>query len=444
METYEKAKEAERCVLGSIIRDNARFAEVLEVLGERDFYSGAHQKIFAAIGELYNGGIPVELHTLATRLIERKEFEEIGGQVYLAQLSEVGFSPSSAVYYAKEVRDEAICRALVRAGHEIAKDAQDRTGSPNDLLDQAERNILAIRETGPCGETMDLPEALDEAADWIDRRQVQAMNGGGTDCVRTGFYELDSLLDGLQNSELIVVGARPSHGKTSLALCIARNAVLQENAPVFFASIEQRRIELVNRLLCGKARVSFQKVRAGNLTRDDAEKLNDAKAAFLRGASFTISDHVPQTMMRITANARRLKLRKGLRLAMVDYLQIVSPDQRNPRESRYEQISETSRRLKALARELGIPVLALAQLNRDAEDRRPRLSDLKESGQIEQDADVVLLLYKSQEKPGIIEVDVAKQRNAATGRIELAFQAEFMNFENNLPGIFETNGQAAP
>jgi len=435
MDNREKAKEAERCVLGSVIRDNARFAEVLEVLGQKDFYSDAHQRIFAAIGELYNGGTPVELHTLAIRLIARKEFDEIGGQVYLAQLWELGFAPSSAVHYAKEVRDEAICRALARTGREIAKDAEDRISSPDELLEESERKILAIRETGPCGETMDLPEAMDEAADWIDRRQVQAMNGGGTDCVRTGFHEIDSLTDGAQNSELIVVGARPSHGKTSLGLCITRNAILRENAPVFFVSIEQRRIELVTRLLCGKAKISFQKVRAGNLSREEGIKLNEAKATFRRGASLTISDHTHQNMTRITANARRLKLRKGLRLIVVDYLQIIESEQRNWKEKPYEKITEISRRLKALARELDIPVIALAQLNRDAEDRKPRISDLKESGQIEQDADAILLLHRSQEKPGIIEVNVAKQRNGPTGQVELAFQAEFMNFENNAPPI---------
>src|SRR5438132_7667908 len=162
MDNYEKAKEAERCVLGSIIRDNARFAEVLEVLGQNDFYSDAHRKIFAAIGELYNCGTPVELHTLATRLIERKQFEDIGGQVYLAQLWEAAPSASNAVYYANEVRDEAVCRSLVLAGKQIAKDAEDRTGSPDNLLDEAERNILAMRETGLCGETMELPQALKE------------------------------------------------------------------------------------------------------------------------------------------------------------------------------------------------------------------------------------------------------------------------------------------
>ena len=220
--------------------------------------------------------------------------------------------------------------------------------------------------------------------------------------------------------------------------------MLQENAPVLFVSIEQRRIELSVRLLCGKAKVSFQKVRAGNMTREEGIRLNDARI-FLRKMAFTLSDHTHQSMTRITANARRLKLRHGLRLIMLDYMQIIESELRSGKESAYQRITEISRRLKALARELDIPVVALAQLNRESEDRKPRLSDLRESGQIEQDADVVLLLHRSQEKPGIIEVNVAKQRNGPTGQVELAFQPEYMNFENNMPGIFEmTNGQPAP
>jgi replicative DNA helicase len=428
-----QSREAERCVLGSMLRDNGVIGDVLQILRLDNFYLDAHQKIFQAIITLYDKGHPVDMVMIAELLKEQKQIEDIGGYPYLGSLWEAAPTAANAEYYARIVRDKAIVRALIHASTEVLRDAYDQAMPADELLGDAERKILDIAEKGLTSNTITLDQALSEAYDRIDLRQ----HGGHRSIsgLPTGFVDLDEKTAGLQNAELIIVAARPSHGKTALALNIARHVSVEENEPIFVVSLEQSRIELAERLLCCQARVDSHKLRKGHLASDDMQKLIEAGGT-LRSAKLFIDDTPGQGMLRIAANARRLKLRHGIKAVLIDYLQLIEPD--NRRDNRQEQVSQISRRLKFLARELSIPVVALAQVNRSSEDRqdhKPRLADLRESGSIEQDADTVMLLHRPEmyepgQHEGVMEVIIAKQRNGPTGEITLTFIKQFMRFEN--------------
>jgi replicative DNA helicase len=436
-----QSTEAERSVLGSLLRDNGVIGDVLQILRTENFYRDAHQKIFDAIVALYDRGHPVDLVTLAELLIQQKQIDDIGGPAYLAELWDAAPTAANAEYYARIVRDKAIVRYLIHAGTEILRDAYDAGQPAEDLLEGAERKILDIAQMGIMGQTITLQDALKEAYDRIDSRtQRDQMSISG---LPTGFLDLDDRTAGLQNSELIILAARPSIGKTAFALNIARHVAVEEKLPVFFVSLEQSRIELAERLLCNQARVDSHKLRKGHLSSDDMNKLIEA-GDMLRHAKLFIDDSPGQGMLRIAANARRLKLRHHIRMVVIDYLQLIEPD--NRRDSRQEQVAQISRRLKFLARELQVPVMALAQLNRGLEDRqdhKPRLADLRESGSIEQDADTVFLLHRPEmyepgQHEGTVEVIIGKQRNGPTGEITLTYLKQFMRFENfELAGPFE-------
>jgi replicative DNA helicase len=331
------------------------------------------------------------------------------------------------------VRDKAVIRSLIHACTQIERDSHDQVMPADELLDNAERKILDIAQMGITGQTIRLQDALKEAYDRIDSRtQRDHMSISG---LATGYIDLDNLTAGLQNSELVIVAARPSVGKTSLALNIIRHIAVEENQPIFFVSLEQSRIELAERLLCCQARVDSHRLRKGHLDHEEMQKLISA-GEILRHAKLFLDDSPGQSMLRIAANARRLRLRHQIKLVVIDYLQLIDPD--NRKDSRQEQVANISRRLKFLARELEIPVVALAQVNRSSEDRqdhRPRLADLRESGAIEQDADTVMLLHRPElhepgQHEGIVEVIVAKQRNGPTGEITLTYIKQFMRFEN--------------
>jgi replicative DNA helicase len=428
------SRDAERSVLGSMLRDNGVIGDVLLIVQHVEtFYSDAHQKIFSAIKELYEKGHPVDAVTLFEVLRERKHIEDIGGAVYLAELWDAAPTAANAEYYARIVRDKSIVRSLIHTGTEILRDAYEASRPADELLESAERKILDIAERGVTGETMTLKDALILAYQRIDSRATHdQMSISG---LPTGFIDLDDRTAGLQNSELVILAARPSVGKTSLALGIARHVAVEEKLPVFFVSLEQSRIELAERLLCCQARVDSHKLRKGHLGGEDMQRLIEA-GDMLRSAPLWIDDSPGQGMLRIAANARRLKLRHGLRLVCIDYLQLIEPD--NRRDSRQEQVSQISRRLKFLAKELEIPVLALAQLNRGVEDRqdhKPRLADLRESGSIEQDSDTVFLIHRPEmyepgQHEGTVEIIIAKQRNGPIGEITLTYLKQFMRFEN--------------
>jgi len=426
--------DAEKSVLGSMLRDNRVIADLVQFLRAEDFYVYANQKIYEATSHInIHTGAPVDPVTLANHLKEQQLIEDIGGYGYLAELWDAAPSSANAEYYGKIVRSKAIMRNLIYACNDLLHDAYDQVMPAQELLDQAERKILEIAELGITGDTMTLQDAILEAYTRLDSRKgrdTQEVTG-----ISTGFTDLNTITAGFQDSELIVLAARPSVGKTSFALNVLRHVVVDKGVPALFVSLEQSRIEIAERLLCCQARLDSHKLRTGTLNSNDADKLIEGGHLLSRAKLF-IDDTPGQNMLRIAANARRLKVRHGLRLVCIDYLQLIDPDDR--RDSRQEQVAGISRRLKFLARELSIPVIALAQVNRGSEDRqdkKPRLSDLRESGAIEQDADVVMLLHRADENErGLpqetIEINVAKQRNGPTGELKVMFDKKYMRFEN--------------
>jgi len=432
-----QSRDAERCVLGSMLRDNVIISDVHNILRVENFYFDAHQKIYSAVIAIYNDGKPVDLVILAEYLVGQQQLADVGGAPYLAELWDAAPTAANAEHYARIVREKGITRALIHASTEILRDAYDQAMPAEQLLETAERQVFEIAELGVTGQTVTLEDALTEAYTRIDQRTGRAHLA--TTGVPTGFIDLDQLTAGLQANELIILAARPSIGKTSFALNIARYAAVEEHVPVYFVSLEQSRIEIAERLLSCQARVDSHKMRTGRLSSDESAKLL-AAGDELRHAKLFLDDTPAQGMTRIAANARRLRLRHDIRLVVIDYLQLIDPE--NRKDPRQEQVAQTSRRLKFLARELKIPVMALAQVNRTSEDRqdhRPRLADLRESGSIEQDADTVMLLHRPGKFDGgqddnTIEVIVGKQRNGPTGEITLAYLKQFMRFENYAVG----------
>jgi replicative DNA helicase len=429
--------EAERSVLGSMLRDNSVINDVVHYVTTDSFYYDAHQKIFDSIKQIYNDGHPVDLLILAERLRQVKHLEDVGREEYLADLWDAAPTAANAEYYAKIVRDKSITRGLIHASTEILRDAYDQGQPAEEMLGSAERKILEIAEKGVTSHTTTLHDALNDAYTRIDqrmgRKDPNAISG-----VASGFVDLDALTAGFQQNELIILAARPSVGKTAFSLNIVRHAVVQERLPILFVSLEQSRVEIAERLLAAQARVDSFKLRKGHLSAEDIGKLH-AAGDVLRNAKLFIDDTPAQGMLRIAASARRLKIREGLRMVVIDYLQLIEPE--NRRDPRQEQVAQISRRLKFLARELQIPVMALAQVNRSSEDRqdhRPRLADLRESGSIEQDADTCMMLHRPGRFDGglednVIEVIVAKQRNGPTGEVTLTYLKQFMSYENHQP-----------
>jgi replicative DNA helicase len=432
-----QSREAEMGVIGSILRDNFVMSDVANIVRDENFYLDAHQKVFKAIADLYSEGKPVDAVLLAETMKARQQLEDIGGAAYIAELWDAAPTAANAVHYARIVREKAIVRNLIHTGNELLRDAYDGVMGADELLGMAERKVLEIAERGVTGETHTLDLTLTDAFNRIDARAKGSLSNSG---IPTGFLDLDNITAGLQNSELIIVAARPSVGKTAFALNVVRHIIVEERVPVFFVSLEQARIELAERLLVAQARVDSHRLRKGALSSDDVHLLMEANGA-LRGTpqspvKLFIDDTPSQSMLRIAANARRLKLRHGIKLVVIDYLQLIEPE--NRRDPRQEQVAQISRRLKFLARELEMPVIALAQVNRASEDRqdhKPRLADLRESGSIEQDADVVMILHRAGRvdksvEDNTLEVIVEKQRNGPTGAITLAYQKQYMRYEN--------------
>jgi replicative DNA helicase len=434
-----QSREAERSVLGSLLRDNRVIDDVVQIIRADNFYADAHQRIFLAILALHERAVPVDLITLAEELRQRGEIDDVGGYAFLAELYDAAPTAANAEHYARIVRERALVRNLIHTSTEILRDAYDHVQPAEELLSEAEKRILAISESGLTGQTFTLEEALAEAYDRIDERASGDYQAG----LPTGFTDLDELTAGLHPNELVIVAARPSVGKTAFSLSIIRNVAVDAKVPAFFVSLEQSRIELAERLICAQARVDSHRLRKGTLTSDDMQKLLEA-GSVLRECKLFIDDSPGQGMLRIAANARRLQKRERIRLVVIDYLQLIEPE--NRRDPRQEQVAQISRRLKGLARELKIPVIALAQVNRASEDRqdhRPRLADLRESGSIEQDADTVMLLHRPDrfepgQHEGIVEVIVGKQRNGPVGEVTLQYVKQYMRYENfNVSGPFD-------
>ena len=427
--------EAEESVLSAILLDNSTLLDVLETLEPEDFYRSAHAKMFTAITELFAKNEPVDLVTLANILKEKGQLEEIGGATYLAKLVDTAPLAVNAQHYARIIRDKAALRKLIEHSNAITARCFEDSGDVDDVIDFAEKAVFEIAGNKNKKSFYPLSQIIGHSIDALEERQGNKTLVTG---VSTGFSRLDNLTSGFQGSDLIILAARPSMGKTALALNIARNAAIDANTPVAIFSIEMSKEQLSMRLLCAEARIDSSRLRSGFFSREDWVSLTNA-AEVLSDADIYIDDSPDLTAMSIRAKARRLKMDKNLGLVIIDYLQLMKG--RSSAERRDLEISEISRGLKALAKELDIPVLALSQLNRKLEerhDKRPQLSDLRESGALEQDADVVAFIYrdevynKDENNPnkGIAELLLKKQRNGPTGDVKLAFISTYTRFED--------------
>ena len=430
--------EAEESLLSAILVDNTALLEVVETLAPSDFYRTAHQKIFAAMSDLFNRGEPVDVVTLNNNLKEKGQLEAVGGPVYLARLLDAVPLAVNAQHYARIVHDKAVLRRLIEKANAITKRCFQEQGGADDIIDFAEASIFEVTEKKARQAFYPLSKLIDSNIDFLEEKQKNKSLVTG---VPTGFSHLDNLTSGLQNSDLIILAARPSMGKTALALNIARNAAVDAGVPVAIFSLEMSKEQLSLRLLCAEARIDSSRLRSGFFSMEDWERLTDA-AGVLSAAPIFIDDSPSLSAMEVRAKARRLKMDKNIGLIIIDYLQLMQG--RVSAERRDLEISEISRSLKALAKEINLPVIALSQLNRMLEqrnDRRPRLSDLRESGALEQDADVVAFIYrdevynKEENNPhkGTAEIILAKQRNGPIGEVRLTFLSVYTRFENMAP-----------
>ncbi len=430
--------EAEQSILSAILIDNNTLLDVIELLAVDDFYKTAHQKIFAAIIDLFDKGEPIDLVTLANNLDESGHLEDIGGATYLARLVDAVPLAVNAPHYAKIVHDKASLRKLIANANAIAKRCFKDEGDVDDVIDFAETSIFEISEKKSQQSFYPLSKLILHNIETLEEKQGNRSLVTG---VPMGFTLLDNMTSGLQNSDLIILAARPSMGKTALALNIARNAAVEANIPVAVFSLEMSKEQLSLRMLCAEARLDSSRLRGGFFSMEDWHRLTDS-AGVLSESPIYIDDTPNLSAMEIRAKARRLKMDKNIGLVIIDYLQLMQG--RSTAERRDLEISEISRALKALAKELSLPVLALSQLNRMLEqrnDKRPRLSDLRESGALEQDADVVAFIYRDEiyntdennPKKGTADIILAKQRNGPVGDVTLAFLNSYTRFENLAP-----------
>jgi replicative DNA helicase len=423
--------EAEQAVLGAILIEPSVLISVNERLRPEDFYRQAHQRLFQVMNELAEKGEPVDLVTLTAELSDRKLLEEVGGVPYLNELAGVVPTAANAEYYAKIVEEKAILRRLIRTATQIAATGYSGNGDVNEILNEAEKRILEIAGRRVRGSGfIPIHDVLMESYEQIE---AQHFNKSGISGTPTGFVDLDRMTSGLKGSELIILAARPSMGKTAFALNLAQNVGVRAGKTVALFSLEMSASQLVMRMLAAEGNIDAQGFRSGNLSEEDWEKLTMAMST-LSEAPIFIDDTPGLTVYDIRAKLRRLQAEHGLGLVVIDYLQLITG---RGGESRQQEISEISRSLKLIAREFDVPVIALSQLSRAVEqrqDKRPMLSDLRESGSIEQDADVVAFLYRDDyyneesEKKNIAELIIGKQRNGPVGKVELLFLKNYNKF----------------
>jgi replicative DNA helicase len=422
---------AEQCALGGMLLSKDAIADVVEVLRPNDFYRPAHQIVYDVIIDLYGRGEPADAVTVAAELTRRGEMGKMGGAPYLHTLISSVPTAANAGYYAKIVAERAILRRLVEAGTRIVQLAYGAGGEVDDIVDTAQAEVYAVTERRSSEDYLPLSEVMEGALD-----EIEAINsrGGQLTGVPTGFADLDHLTNGLHPGQLIVVAARPAIGKSTLALDIARSASIKHGLTSCIFSLEMSRNEIVMRLLAAESRVALHTMRSGTMTNDDWNRLA-RRMGEVSNAPLFIDDSPNMSMMEIRAKCRRLRQRHDLRLVIVDYLQLMSSPRRV--ENRQQEVSEFSRQLKLLAKELDVPIVAVAQLNRGPEqraDKRPQLADLRESGAIEQDSDMVVLMHREdayeRESPRAGEADliVAKHRNGPTATVTVAFQGHYSRF----------------
>ena len=427
--------DAEESLISAILLDNTTLLDILDILSPADFYKSAHQIIFEAVTELFNRGEPIDLVTLADHIKSKNQLENIGGAVYLAKLVDTAPVPSNAKNYATIIRDKASLRRLITAASEITTTCFEYSTNVEDAIDYAEKTIFEIAENKSKQSIYPISKIIESNIDTLEaRRGNKAIQSG----VPTGYRKLDSLTSGFQKSDLIILAARPGMGKTALALNLARNAAVDGDCPTALFSLEMSKEQLSMRLLCAEARLDSARLRDGFFSDEEWLKLVNA-ADTLSNAPIYIDDSPELSPIEIKTKARRLKREREIGMIIIDYLQLMKP--RNSKERRELEISEMSRALKGLAKELDIPIIALSQLNRRLEerhDKRPQLSDLRESGALEQDADLVMFIYRDElynteetnPNKGIAEVHLAKQRNGPVGVAYLAFLDAYTRFED--------------
>ena len=435
--------DAEESVLGGVLLDSAALDRVIEVMGVDDFYREAHKKIFRAMLALSEKSEPIDLITLSDTLKARGELQEIGGATYLAELADKVPSAANIGHYARIVREKAVLRSLITVSNEIASRCYNGEEDIEQFLDEAERLIFDVSEKRVRPAFFKMGEMIMDTIKTVERlyERKELVTG-----VPTGFLDLDRLTAGLQPSDLVIVAARPSMGKTAFVLNIAQYIALHANTAVGIFSLEMSKEQLVMRMLCSEARVDNAKVRAGYLGERDFPRLAMA-AGRLAEAPIFIDDTPAQNVLELRAKARRLKREANLGVVVIDYLQLMRG--LTSQENRTQELSEISRSLKSLAKELNVPVIALSQLNRQVEqraDRRPMMSDIRESGAIEQDADLIMFIYRDEvyktdsQDEGIAEIIIGKQRNGPTGTIRLAFRREYTRFDNLVEHVEQPAG----
>ncbi len=434
--------EAERALLGSVMLRAEVMYEVMETLSPASFYLEKHRLIYDTMLDLFTKRNPTDMLTVASRLAEKPAspsqganlLEEIGGNSYLADLVNSVPSAGNAVYYAQIIQKKHIARNLIAAADQISSLGYDEEQETDEILDQAQKKVFDVSNLGNVHKFVELKEELDEAWERLDRLHN---SGDGLRGVPTGFVELDQKLSGLQKSDLIIIASRPSMGKTSLALDIARQAAVFHNVPVGIFSLEMSSQQLVDRMLASQSNVDAWKLRTGRLMKEDDFAAIRHSLDTLSRAPIYIDDQPGNNILKMRAVARRLKSEKGLGLIIVDYLQLMATTIMKNTDSMVQQVTEISRSLKNLARELDVPVLALSQLSRAAAQsgERPKLHHLRDSGSIEQDADVVMFIHRedrmkdNSEKTNIAEILIEKHRNGATGKVELYFNEQKATFQ---------------
>ena len=426
--------EAEQAVLGAIFLEPSSLTVTSEVLIPEDFYRSAHQKIFNVMLKLNDEGKAVDLITVTEELAATKSLEDVGGITYLSELAGSVPTAANVEYYARIVEEKSLLRRLIRTATNIAQEGYSREDEVAELLGEAEKNIMEVAQRKKSGSFTNIKDVLVRTYDNIEEL---ANRKGDVTGIPTGFAELDRMTAGFQRNDLIIVAARPSVGKTAFALNIAQNVATKTDETVAIFSLEMGAEQLVMRMLCAEGNINAQNLRTGALTDEDWRKLTMAMGS-LSNAGIYIDDTPGVRIGEIRSKCRRLKQEHGLGMILIDYLQLIQGNGRSG-ENRQQEVSEISRSLKALARELEVPVIALSQLSRGVEqrqDKRPMMSDIRESGSIEQDADIVAFLYrddyydKESENKNIIEIIIAKQRNGPVGTVSLAFVKEYNKFVN--------------
>ncbi|MFX3674346.1 MAG: replicative DNA helicase [Paenisporosarcina sp.] len=427
-------QEAEQSVIGAIFLEPQALITAAEILQYEDFYRVAHQKIFQTMNRLSDQGKPIDVVTVTEELSAKKELEDVGGLSYLTEIANAVPTAANIAHYARIVEEKALLRRLIRVATNIVEDGFTREDEVEALLSEAEKKMMEVSNRKNAGDFRHIKDVLVQTYDNIEL--LHARKGDITG-VPTGFRDLDRITAGFQRNDLIIVAARPSVGKTAFALNVAQNVATKTEENVAIFSLEMGAEQLVMRMLCAEGNIDAQILRTGALTAEDWRKLTMAMGS-LSNAGIFIDDTPGIRINEIRSKCRRLKQEYGLGMILIDYLQLIQGSG-NGKENRQQEVSEISRSLKALARELQVPVIALSQLSRGVEqrqDKRPMMSDLRESGSIEQDADIVSFLYredyydKETENQNMIEIIIAKQRNGPTGTVTLAFVKEFNKFVN--------------